>query len=240
MLDKEIILSATLNSILDGVLVIDMNGKILYSNSIFAQIWTIPESSIQQLDEIKLIDLMLAKVSDQEKFKARLEIINNGSKESADEIRLNDGRIVQRYSNLLDVGEQKARIWNFRDITEQKQAEEKLKVFQKALEVSTDAIGMSTAQGEHYYQNQAFDELFGNVGEDPAATLYADESVGREVFSTIMAGKEWVGEVKMNAADGRALDILLRAYSIKMILEMSQIWLVCIQISLNKNRQRKS
>ena len=215
MLDKEIILSATLNSILDGVLVIDMNGKILYSNSIFAQIWTIPESSIQQLDEIKLIDLMLAKVSDQEKFKARLEIINNGSKESADEIRLNDGRIVQRYSNLLDVGEQKARIWNFRDITEQKQAEEKLKVFQKALEVSTDAIGMSTAQGEHYYQNQAFDELFGNVGEDPAATLYADESVGREVFSTIMAGKEWVGEVKMNAADGQALDILLRAYSIK-------------------------
>ncbi len=215
MLDKESILSVTLNSILDGVLVTDMNGKILCSNSIFARMWGVDESTVQHLDLKQLIDLMQSKVSEPENIKARLENISIIPESIIDEMLLNDGRIIQIHSSLLDYDGQKAMVWNFRDVTEHKQAEEKLKVFENTVEVSTDAIGMSTASGKHYYQNKAFDELFGDIGNDPPSSLFADESVGREVFSTIMAGKEWIGEVKMHAADGRVLDILLRAYSIK-------------------------
>lgn len=215
MLDNDNILRATLNSILDGVLVIDMNGKILCSNFIFAKIWGTDESAVQQLDEKKLIKIMLSKVSDPEKFTACLENINNISEGSVDEIQLNDGRIIQMHLRLLDYGEQEARVWIFRDISEQKQAEGQFKVFQFALEASSDAIGMSTAYGKHYYQNNAFDKLFGKIGDDPPGSIYCNESVGREVFDTIMAGRQWTGEVQMYAADGRVLDILLRAYAIK-------------------------
>lgn len=92
--------------------------------------------------------------------------------------------------------------------------EETLNVFRESLENSTDAIGMSTPQGRHYYQNRAFTKLFGPI-RNPVTELYADKSTAEEVFSTIMAGGSWEGEVKMNARDGRILDILLRAYANK-------------------------
>ncbi len=102
-----------------------------------------------------------------------------------------------------------------RDVTERKKAEEELAIFKKALDSSSDAIGMATPDGKHYYQNRAFDEMFGDIGDDPPATLYVDEAVGREVFQTIMAGDEWSGEVAMVGKDKAVLDILLRAYVVK-------------------------
>ncbi len=100
------------------------------------------------------------------------------------------------------------------DISERKQAEKVMKVFKSAVTVSTDAIGMSTAEGKHYYQNEAFDQMFGNIGENPPDSVYVDQAVGHEVFQIIMAGKQWSGEVQMNGVDDRILDILLRAYPI--------------------------
>lgn len=101
------------------------------------------------------------------------------------------------------------------DITERKRAEAAMEMFKSAAEASSDAIGMSTSQGRHWYQNEAFDDLFGQIGEDPPATLYVDQAVGREVFQTIMAGNPWSGEVEMYGKDGNKLQILLRAYAVK-------------------------
>ena len=101
------------------------------------------------------------------------------------------------------------------DVTERKRAEEALRTFSLAVESSSDAIGMSTPDGKHYYQNKAFDDLFGDVGEDPPTTVFIDEQVGREVFHTIMAGNPWTGEVKMRGKTGEVLDVLEQAYPIK-------------------------
>ncbi len=101
------------------------------------------------------------------------------------------------------------------DITERKKADQRLHYFKTAVEYSADAIGMSNPSGKHWFQNRSFNELFGDIGDDPPATLYVDESVGREVFKTIMAGGQWTGEVEMYSKDRNILDILLRAYAIK-------------------------
>ena len=101
------------------------------------------------------------------------------------------------------------------DILDRKQIEARLVHFKTAVEYASDAIGMSTPQGRHWYQNDAFEQLFGSIGEDPPASVYLDEKVGREVFRTIMAGGQWAGEVKMVGKAGDILDILLRAYAIK-------------------------
>jgi len=101
------------------------------------------------------------------------------------------------------------------DITARKQMEEEIRIFKKAVDSSSDAIGMSRADGTHYYQNEAFSEMFGPAGADPPATIYRDEEVGREVFRTIMSGREWIGEVAMRGRENREMDIFLRAYPIK-------------------------
>ncbi|MBT7069230.1 MAG: response regulator [Verrucomicrobia bacterium] len=109
-----------------------------------------------------------------------------------------------------------------RDITERKQAEEELRHFRSAVDASTDAIGMSTPEGTHRYQNEAMSKLFGldmteiqGGAGGPPSTIYADEAQGREVFETIMGGVPWRGEVEMLAKDGSKLNVLLRAYALK-------------------------
>jgi PAS domain S-box-containing protein len=74
---------------------------------------------------------------------------------------------------------------------------------------------MSDPQGRHYYQNSAFTQLFGHIGENPPEMLYVDSAVGREVFATIQVGDQWIGEVEMYAANRRILNIFLRAYANK-------------------------
>ena len=101
------------------------------------------------------------------------------------------------------------------DMTTRKQTEEILKHFKSAVETSSDAIGISTPEGNHWYQNKAFDDLFGDIGSDPPARLYVDESVGRNIFKTIINGNPWSGEVEMYGKDGNKLQILLRAYAVK-------------------------
>ncbi|MBN1949748.1 MAG: PAS domain S-box protein [Bacteroidales bacterium] len=107
----------------------------------------------------------------------------------------------------------------FCDITDQVEYYQHLELYRIAVENSTDAIGMSTPGGKHYYQNKAFDELFGEVGIDPIDSLYVNKDVGREVFHTIMEGNDWNGLVEMYSKNGEILSINLRASSIKDVNE---------------------
>ncbi len=133
--------------------------------------------------------------------------------------RLNQGKgiYLRGEATLLfdQFGNRTGAVEVIRDITENKQAEESLMTFKESLENSTDAIGMSTPQGVHYYQNKAFSGLFGNIAGYPPDTLFQDKTVGEEVFKTIMSGEKWIGEVKMYSKDGQVLDISLRAYANK-------------------------
>ncbi|MFC1554553.1 PAS domain S-box protein [candidate division KSB1 bacterium] len=107
------------------------------------------------------------------------------------------------------------------DSTDRKDMERSLQYFRKAVDSSSDAIGMSTPDGRHYYQNEAFDRMFGMSVEKvdgesgPPATIYADEKVGREVFKTIMSGNTWIGEVEMLDRNQNIISVFLRAYAIK-------------------------
>jgi PAS domain S-box-containing protein len=102
-----------------------------------------------------------------------------------------------------------------KDVARRRRIEAQLLHFKTAVEHSSDAIGMSTAQGRHWYQNEAFDRLFGGIGQDPPSSLYVDKKIGRQVFEVIMAGGQWTGEVEMFGSAGNVLNVLLRAYAIK-------------------------
>jgi diguanylate cyclase (GGDEF)-like protein/PAS domain S-box-containing protein len=78
---------------------------------------------------------------------------------------------------------------------------------------------MSTPDGHHFYQNEAFNRLFGYTLEEVSCLhpikLYGNDDVGKKVFETIMAGRSWQGEIEMVAKNGRRFPASLRADAIK-------------------------
>ncbi|HAL91759.1 MAG TPA: hypothetical protein DCM68_01885 [Verrucomicrobia bacterium] len=98
---------------------------------------------------------------------------------------------------------------------ELKARNEDLHLFQALVEHSSDAIGIATPEGKSFYQNRAFQRLFGDIDGNAPETAYVDPAVGRQVFAAIQAGNSWQGEVKMFKKDKTILDILLRAYAIQ-------------------------
>jgi PAS domain S-box-containing protein len=107
-----------------------------------------------------------------------------------------------------------------RDITERKKAEETLLLFHKAVEGASAAIGISDAQGHHFYNNKAFNEMFEYTPEELEAAgggpaVYVDKNIARKVFETIMGGRSWSGEIEIVSKSGRQLTVFLRADAIK-------------------------
>jgi diguanylate cyclase (GGDEF)-like protein/PAS domain S-box-containing protein len=107
------------------------------------------------------------------------------------------------------------------DITERKRAEEALVLTRKAVESSSDAIGMADVSGTHIYQNQSFSQLFEyetveefrNAGGIYA--IFADPAVAEEVTCAIAHGYSWSGEVTNHTKSGQIVQVLLRADAIK-------------------------
>jgi PAS domain S-box-containing protein len=201
---------------MDGFYLIDMEGRILETNDSYCSM--IGYSS-EELLKMSVKDVEA--VETEEVIKNRIQqIIETGYSRFETKHKRKDGRVIDIEASVNYLSGKKFFCF-MRDITDRKRVEEALLYFQMAVGGSTDAIGMATPAGRHYYQNEAYTKLFGlSVGEvdgvsGPPATVYADEKVGRNVFDIIMKGGSFVGEVKMLDKDRKERDIYLRAYSIK-------------------------
>lgn len=136
------------------------------------------------------------------------------------EVRVLDPSGKARWSSFLSTPrflEDGSTLWDGIEftITERKEAEEALNLFRDLVAHSSDAIGVSTPEGRHYYQNEAFHRLFGDIGDDPITSVFVDQAVGRQVFDTIKAGGLWQGEVQFYRTDRTIVDLYQRAYAIR-------------------------
>ncbi len=126
------------------------------------------------------------------------------------------------------------------DITERKQAEEALQRIKEAVDNTVDAIGISTPEGHHFYQNKAFTQMFGYTVEEVAdlhpKVLYGDAEDGAAVFSTIMDGHAYTSECEMVSKDGSRFPIFLRANAIKNA-EGEMIGLVGVHTDITERKQ---
>ena len=99
-------------------------------NSAFFELWKIPKSLRSSQDDEKLLAFVISQLADPEQFIDLVEDLYDRPKDiSYDEIEFKDGRIFTRTSvpHLMD-GKPIARIWNFRDITQQKEREKELEL----------------------------------------------------------------------------------------------------------------
>jgi len=191
---------------------ISQSGQILYLNRRFTAVVGFEVGDIPSVDE------WFAQAFPDPQYRLRAielwkEATGGGDSANPKDIQIicRDGS--KRFMEITAAGLGEVILVCLIDITDRKLAEENLKIFMESVDNSSDAIGMATPEGKHYYQNKAFDELFGSIGDNPRETVYVNKKVGEEVFSTIMAGGQWSGEIQSYAADGRILDIFLRAYA---------------------------
>jgi len=124
--NKEL-LNSTIESTADGILVVDNQGKVIYSNTRFADMWKISQKLIDSKDDSKLIQNVLSQLKSPDEFISKVNILYKSSKTDLDTLLFKDGRIFERYScPLYKNKEVSGRVWSFRDITKNKMALDEL------------------------------------------------------------------------------------------------------------------
>ncbi len=120
------LLTATLESTADGILVISAEGKIAGLNEQFLTMWGIPPELLEAESDEPAMQVVLSQVQDPGQFLARVtELTANPAAESHDVVDFLDGRTFERYSRPQKVGDRiVGRVWSFRDVTPRRKAQE--------------------------------------------------------------------------------------------------------------------
>lgn len=114
------LLSATLESTADGILVVDRAGMVSNFNKRLLSMWNVPESLMSHSLDV-LIAHVLPGVKNPKQFLGRFaaDLADSPADESIDVVEFRDGRVFERYSrpHMLG-GECVGRVWSFRDVSE--------------------------------------------------------------------------------------------------------------------------
>jgi PAS domain S-box-containing protein len=156
---------------LDGILVVNGDGRIVSFNKKCFEMWNIPlsealdrpfDTGMEALD-FPLLSRCTNLVKNPDSFLKRVkELYADPDANDQCEIELKDGRTLERYSTTLrdENGRYLARAWFFRDITERKSAELarqfQLSLIRAIYEVSPDGILVVNENGEIGSHNQKF------------------------------------------------------------------------------------
>jgi diguanylate cyclase (GGDEF)-like protein/PAS domain S-box-containing protein len=122
------LLNATIESTTDGILVVDLLGKIVSFNMKFIDMWNIPQHILDSRDDEKAINFVLDQLKDPEEFIKKVkELYESPDEESYDVLKFKDGRRFERFSKPQKIeGQCVGRVWSFRDVTERLKAEEQI------------------------------------------------------------------------------------------------------------------
>jgi PAS domain S-box-containing protein len=216
------LLKATMESTADGILVVDLAGRITLWNQKFTDMWQIPEEIMSKHADELALNYVLQQLAQPEEFLAKVrELYGQPEESSNDQFDLADGRIFQRYSQPERIGEEiVGRVWSFSDITERKRAEEETKretaFFDQLVETAPEGIAITDTQGRVMRVNAEFVGMFG-YGADEAVGQCIDDLVAppaREKEARAMTTSAGQGqtnclETVRRRKDGTLVDVSL-------------------------------
>jgi PAS domain S-box-containing protein len=159
----------------DGILVVSPEGRVVSFNQRFVDLWRIPRSVIDAGNDEASLRVAWERVADEQFFAARTRFFyEHPDQGGADEIRLLDGRILDRYTAPLrgEDGTLYGRLWCFRDITERRRAEEARETLASIVACSHDAVFSEDLDGTINSWNGGAERMFGRPAAEVVGRRY--------------------------------------------------------------------
>ncbi len=171
---------------LDGILVVNPDGIVVSHNKRLLDVWKIPLTEISDGEAHNIVGdrhepllaAVLDRVKDPETYRKRVHAVES-DQDATDrsEFELKDGRTLERYSLSLrsESGQYLGHARFFRDLTDQKQAEQALRESEERFRIMADGcpigIWMSDEEGRTRFVNRTYREFCGiaSEGVDPDA-----------------------------------------------------------------------
>jgi PAS domain S-box-containing protein len=217
------VMRATLESTVDGILVTDDQDKITAFNERYIDIWKVPGEVVQGSPASHLWELASHNFVEPQRFIVRIEEITASGQESFDLLELKDGRIFERYSKVLAVeGQSGGRVWSLRDVSERHLAEITSHRLAAIVASSDDAIIGKDLNGIITSWNFGAERIFGYTPEEMIGTsilrlIPSDrQDEEEEILSHIRRGERFDHfETIRIAKDGRQLNLSITVSPIK-------------------------
>ena len=143
---------------LNGILVVDGQGKIISYNQRFVDMWGIPADVVTSRSDERALQSVLDKLVRPDEFLAKVTYLYQHTNEkSYDEIPLNGGRTFERYSSPMNGpdGKYYGRVWYFLDITRRKQAEKEITSKTDELRAAYEQLTAIEEELRHNYEELA-------------------------------------------------------------------------------------
>ncbi|MFG6464129.1 putative bifunctional diguanylate cyclase/phosphodiesterase [Roseateles sp. DXS20W] len=121
-------LRATLESTADGILVVDLAGRVRSFNRRFAKLWGLPGGLLHEPGDAGLWLSLQRVMRDGEQYRLRIEaLLDAPLMRSSDMLRLADGRVLEQVSlPQMSRGEPIGRVFSFRDLSEKLAAHQRI------------------------------------------------------------------------------------------------------------------
>ncbi len=204
------LMTATLESTADGILVVGNDGGVVNSNQKFAEMWGIPHGVMATRDDAQLLACVSPQLPDADAYLAKVEqICRDGLEETFDTVDLVDGRIFERHSQPHRIdGEIVGRVWSFSDITERAKADERIREQANLLDLAQDGIVVRDMNDVILYWNKGAERIYGWTKDEVVGSQMGHLfSTNREKFNTAKAATielgEWTGNLPHLTKGGR-------------------------------------